>query len=54
MTKLENLQQEYLELLTDEYNKILPMATVHGYTCPQEIVDRGQQLSVEIEKELDG
>lgn len=53
-TRFKNLieaQRRYIYFLEREMSGVSPLLLVHGWTCPQNIVDEGNNLREEIEKQ---
>ena len=57
ITKLKNLieaQRMYIYFLEREMSGASPLLLLHGWTCPQHIVDEGNKLRTQIEKYNNG
>lgn len=50
MTELEQLQYRYIKLLEQEYDKILPIAIIHGYKTDNKDILLGEILRDNIKK----
>ena len=50
MRELIEAQRRYIYFLEREMSGASPLLLVHGWTCPQNIVDEGNKLRAEIEK----
>lgn len=48
MERLIDAQERYITFLELEIGKVYPLLSLHGYVCPQEIVDEGNRLREEI------
>lgn len=48
--KLFAAYDEYISLLAQSEKSMFGLAHVHGYQCPQNLVDRGKELRSEIER----
>lgn len=47
---LVNAQKEYIKFLGKQIQEVTLVANMHGYKCPQEVIDEGVRLRKEIEK----
>ncbi len=50
MKELVEAQKEYIEFLEKEIGKISPLLLIHGWLCPQEVIDEGNKLRLKISK----
>lgn len=48
MEDLIQAQKEYIEFLEKEIGKVSPLLNVHGWLCPQEVIEEGHKLRLKI------
>ena len=48
MEDLIQAQKEYIEFLEKEMTSISPLLLVHGWNCPQEVIEEGNKLRLKI------
>ena len=48
MKELIEAYDEYIKLLSDSEGNLLGLAHAHGYRCPPELIERGEELRARI------
>lgn len=50
MKELEQAHEEYIQFLENEIGNVSPLLIIHGWVCPKEVVEKGNELRLKISK----